>query len=665
MADFHFLFFLKLGNGGGVLINSTHSPGHWPMSALSSCFNGSDSRWDPPYPKADVRRLMVSYSPDFPSWPKLIVWWNETFLTFSDGPWVVSQMRRLGILDGKDSGELIILIQDMYPDVCPLINRARYDGTYKWTSEMMRKILRMHTIMTPESPVILLDWTNQLRDICKKVDALLWGQDVRGPAYYAVRTTAHFFTEFKDHRIHCIGMSLGGTVCAALSRQLLVRTEGQKRFARIVALDPPLESFQGYRMDSHTKGLNLLLSSGGHWSANRDADSVISRDDADYVVVIASSIGSYGFDRPIGDEYIRSDLTGHKHEACESRAWWKGQICAWSYAGRRHCEDVHIPFDFLRSDGLCYHIMAPLTFMKALDTHQADQLLSMYGSVPSAWSAYVTGRDYSQPTQYYTEEVADWRMLLREDDMASSYLLLVVTEGNAAELWTYDPYYTKTIGMEHGYSVRWYFIRDRNVGEAPIVLYARGGGVLKFIRLYKGRGTLTSLGARAMTTQEVTEFTCFRTHTYYFTGTKKYDCHPGGHRFDVPRWRSHMNVSAHHLPVPPKCGCLKFPKLFKDYVIFDHPNVVGRAGEYVSLGPWSTGLQAVVTFKPQPRRHRVVLATYWDACSNTKRRVGIDVRTDRKNHMVWLKADKPVSREVWFVSEVDVVRVYVTWLSPE
>lgn len=650
-------FALKLGSGYGTASNFSDFGDGVALHSSDGCAPKSDSRWDRAYPKADNRGLLADSFGVHDAYGQLIMWHNESFITFRDGLRVFGEMSRKGVFDGKDSGEVIFLVQDFNPDACFAIRRARHDGTYVWTSGVMTQLLRMHTIMTPRSIVILLDWTDQVKSACRSFEK--WDEGAYGPSYYTVRQISYIANHFSQQRIHCVGMSLGATVCALMARRYESYHRGHRKFARIVALDPPYESFSGYYSDPNVGGLMRLMVQNGIWMENWDAEKMINKHDANYVVVIASSMGSYGINHPWGDEFIRSSLWGNKHEACESRAWWEGFICAWSYEGRQHCEYIHIPFQFSRTDGLCYHLMAALTYMKSLDTRQAVQTLSYSGNMPSAWSSYVTSRDYSNPAEFFSPDVVDSRMLLRERDLASSDLLLVVSEGNSVELWTSDPYFTRLEGVGGGYTERWYFVKDLYLGDEPLYLYGRYGGLLKFVRLYRGIGTMKD-GLVGMTTHSVREFTCYHTYTYYLTGTKKYDCHPHG-PFDVPRWRSMMNVTGvSHPEVPPACHCLRYHKVYKDYVQFTMPPVTAKVGESVTLGPFGNDLQAVLTYKNG--RNRVVLVSYWNACFNYSRRISMQVHSDRYSRTVRLTSFRAVTREVWVVFEVTTVKLNVTWV---
>lgn len=577
----------------------------------------------------------------------------------------MEQMRSAGVLENKTSNDYIILLQDFNLAACNIIKFARNDAIYKETSQVMKQLLRMHTIMTPNSLVVLIDWSKPLQEYncVKRYDR--WETAQHGPGYHTLRVRVEFVDEIpKEGRIHCVGVSLAGLMCASLGRTYYLHKGRYRRFARIVALDPPTTAFRPYRADFPGQGLMLLMSQGGVVQ-NQDAEYFINRNDADYVVIIGSSMNAYGVSRQIGDEFIRTYLSGEKHEACESRAWWEGNICATSYEGIRHCEYINIPFDFYRTDGQCYHIMAVLTFMKALDTSQSVVLLSAYGYHPSAWSAYVMGRDYSNPVMYWEQYPNDYRSLARESDMGSGGLLLVVSMVNSCELWTYDPYYTS---LERGYIIRWYFLRWFDPKKV-VELYGRSGGYLLFIRYYAGNGTRSRESVnftQAVTTHRVTEYTCYLVHTYAITGTRKYDCHPFlNYTIDVMRWRPFINVSgiADVVPVPPLCGCEKFHKLFRKYYFRWGTNKNVTVGEWVETGPWLPNLQAMLTFK-QPKRHRVVLESYWNPCNDTVSRANMDVRTDRRAGTVSLTSSVATTREIWAVYEVEVVRFNVTW-TPE
>lgn len=643
------------------------------VSDFQHCLSTSDPRWRSPGFKSSITHLAEPHYAGVKKRLRLAMWMGDTTYYFEDRTGTVKSMMRAGLFENKTSKDLILLVHDFDPRVCRYLQVGRWDGTYEETNSLMEKFLRMHTIMTPYSIVILIDWREQVQDACHMVNTLGFESRGKTPSYYATKVEAYFLNEMdKNLRVHCIGLSLGSTACASMSRWHQVRT-GYK-FQRIVAIDPPIESFSGYYNDhGASQGLMGLFSQNGEWRANGDLIKMVGQNDAEYVAVLASSMGSYSYPYAYGaDEFIRSSIFGQRHEACETRAWWVGKVCARSYYGIDHCEDINIPFRFRRTDGQCYHLMPILTAMKLLDTNQSLQMLSYRYYRPSAWNLYVTGRDYSHPEQYFDTDLNDQHSLVREDDMASANLMLVVSRYKSAELWTNDKFFYYSEGLPSGYVGRWYYLTY--TPSNPVILYGRSGARLEYIRLYQGvprLGGNFTVGLNAvhpMTAHSVREYTCYQTYRYAITGTLKYDCHETNQPFTVPRWRSMIEMPGlNQTVVPPPCGCLKFRKLFKDYVTVKESRRIERAGKSISLSAEGGGradLQAIITFSGG--NHRIVMSSGWDACNVTRGKLRITL--DRVHRNIEVSAPNVTEyfvKEVWLVYEMVIVKVNLTWLPKE
>ncbi|QSC42537.1 ORF19 [Fowl aviadenovirus 5] len=640
------------------------------VSEFQHCLDTSDPRWMSPGFKSDITHLAESHYVGVNKKPSLAMWKGDTTYYFEDRVDAVKRMREAGLFVNKTSKDLILLVHDFDPRVCRYLRVGKWDGTYEETNVLMEKFLRMHTLMTPYSIVVLFDWREEVRDACQNVNTLGFESRGKTPSYYASKVEAYFLNDMdKTLRVHCIGLSLGSTACASMSRWHQVRTG--RKFFRIVAIDPPIESFNGYYNDhGASQGLMGLFSQNGEWRANGDLIKMVGRNDAEYVVVLASSMGSYGYPYAYGaDEFIRSSIFGQKHEACETRAWWVGKVCARSYYGLDHCESINIPFRFHRTDGQCYHLMPILTAMKMLDTNQSLQMLSYKNYRPSAWNMYVTGRDYTHPEQYYDLDLNDQHTLVREEDMSSANLLLVVSRYSSAELWTYDKFFYYSEGLPSGYVGRWYYLTY--IPKNPIELYGRSGARLVYIRLYQGVSMLSgNFSPEAhkvypMTAHQVREYSCFQTYRYTLTGTLKYDCHETGHPFTVPRWRPMIEMPGlEQTLVPPPCGCLKFRKLFKDYVTVKQSRRIARSGNTISLSAEGGGradLQAIMTFSGG--KHRIVLSSGWDACNVTRGKLRVTL--DRAHKNIWVSGPNVTeyfNQEIWLVYELVIVKMNLTWI---
>ena len=112
------------------------------------CLNTSDFRWDTGGVKFNTKNF-VSYYDTPPKPVELVVWSNNVYHYFLDGPRVVTQMQVSGLFNGKVSKDVVLLVHDFDESKCRLINRGRGDSTYYRTRLPMEQLLRMQSVMTP------------------------------------------------------------------------------------------------------------------------------------------------------------------------------------------------------------------------------------------------------------------------------------------------------------------------------------------------------------------------------------------------------------------------------------------------------------------------------------------------------------------------------------
>ncbi|SCO83619.1 lipase [Spheniscid alphaherpesvirus 1] len=609
--------------------------------------------------KSNRVKYITNYYGEDPSGAELITW-NDTSNRFnfynSKNTSIMTVMKSAGELNGKDSGDIVLLVQDFSNEAC-FIDKAVSDNTYYHTEYVMKQLLRMHTKMTPNVLVVLVDWSKQVASVCR-IRNTHAHEAWRVSAYYAVRATMiEFLKTLGTFRVHCVGMSVGSSACASFARHY--ESYHSKKFERIVAMDPPTASFSDYKEVASPNSLTSLFNPVGGDEVtirNDNRDYMLHVDDAKYVVVIASSEGGYGPYGPMGDEYIRSDLTGKTHEACHEANWWKGKICATSYSGMKYCEDINIPFHFHRTRALCSHICSLLTFIKGLDVFSTFPAMDVRDKSLSSWNAYTTSKDYTKTASFYSPTTLPESIRLNNHDMQTFSVLFIVSRWREAYLDTYDDYYSKEEGELH---YRWYFIAHI---PNPLVIYTKGTPIL--IRVYKGSAAMDdrpTINSMAMTGLKARETICYHTHTYIFTGTKKYDCYLTGGSIKEPHYRTQMNVTAKApMVIPPKEGCLPFDVVFQKNVIFLHTDLKAEVGSSISLSDIvqrNPDLQAITC---EMNREITTVMTFWNKCTNYYYPLDIEYDRSTKTINVSMSRVGGATLRLYFQWKMAIVRISFT-----
>lgn len=565
-------------------------------------------------------------------------------------------LRKTSAFMGKDSGELIILMQDFDVHSCPFIYRNEEESTYYYSKDVMYSLLRMHTLMTPNAVVLLFDWSNQVKSTCVYRELHRYGDSHIVPSYYATRATSKaFIGEIgTNYRMHCIGVSLGAVACASLARQYEWKYSGRK-FTRIVALDPPQGSFDPYMSAREMGGLAVLMSSSGSMTANQHSSRQLSKEDAEYVAVIASSLGSLGPSRPMGDEMLLANVDGKSHEACSEAYWWKDYICATSFSGKKHCEYINLGFSLYRTYTECSHLMAVLTFMKSLDVTSTSVVFDAKSFDISSWNAYTVSKDLSHPETYYSKNTVSHRMNARYADLEPRRLLVLVSVAAEAYLDTNEPYITKRSGAVWE---RYYFVDPRENYDIYIV----SGGKLKFVRLYNGISVLNNTNVKhgknivPMTGTRSMELKCAFQYSYYFTGTSYYKCWRSTEFVIESRYRKQLNVSGSALNFPAACDCLNFTGFYKSVLEERFVSRTAVAGRPVSLADMIMGRVNFKALVAVRGGKRYVLMSYWQICYNALES-GLTLQASRKEGLLSATFDVSGKVELHFLFELQTVSV--------
>lgn len=551
--------------------------------------------------------------------------WDGDFVYFRADDRAWPEMQRLGYV--KQGNDTVLLFHDYDNDKCEPVDYY-YDSTHRHTKNIMGQLLRMHTLMTPQTTVLLVDWSAMLSIGCHTHYYL--------SSHYASRVSMGRFLQHVNQRIHCVGVGMGSHACAAVCRELKAMN---RSCARIVGLDPPHKSYDVYRFPHIAVNAKF-----GRWPVyehNLNGHELSSKD-ADYVVIISSNEGLHGPRRPFGHEYIRSDLGTTFHEGCLGAGGWWGNICSKSFFGNVHCEYVYLPWwnpagATHKSRDLCSHHMAVVTFMKSLDT--ASGILTIYESpkffLTSTWNAYSVSRDYSLTIPYFKYVPFSSVMKLDYYDMHSKMVLLVVTHGGKETYFDRDyPSFTRTYG---GHFYRWY-VGDFDVKADYLKIYARPGTNIVLVRGYVPRSTYDY--QVPMTSSWVIESNCYVTHTYWYSGDRLYNCWYSKRKdFNLFSWRTQMNVTGKQAVghIPP-LNCLHYQGVnYNRYVIYDSQVMFsGYVNEWVDVSGIVESRKDVDFFAlsiVNGKGYQKVLGTFWDRC-NLILLVGYNASFDRYDHKI-------------------------------
>lgn len=596
-----------------------------------------------------------SHPPD----PLTITYWDpgqKRFFSVTEWGGVVGALKNTSAFLGKSSGELIILMQDFDLQSCQYIYRNEEESTFYYSNDVMYSLLRMHTIMTPNAVVLLFDWSKQVRSTCFYRELHRYGDSHILPSYFAVRVTSKaFINEIgTNYRMHCIGVSLGGVACASLARQYEGRYQGRK-FTRIVALDPPQGSFDPYMSASELGGFAILMSSSYTISPNQHSTRQLSKEDAEYVAVIASSFGSLGPSAPMGDEMLLTNVDGKSHEACSEAYWWKNYICATSFFGKKHCEYINLGFAFYRTYSECSHLMAVLSFMKSLDVTSGNILFDAKTFEISSWNAYTVSKDITHSNTFYSKTTVTNRMNARHDDMESRRLLVLVSVGAEAYLHTSEPYITARSGAIWE---RYYFVDPR----ADYDVYVSSGGKLRFARLYTATSVLNNVNVKhgknlvPMTGTKTVEMKCVFQYDYYVTGTSYYRCSRTNDYVIENRYRRQLNVTGHVINFPEVCQCLNFTGFYRS--MLEEKFVARKAivGQLVSLNDVFKGRANFKALAAVRGSVRHILMTYWSLCHNVSGS-GVILAANRKSDNLSARFMVSGKVELQFLFELHTVSV--------
>ncbi|QEJ80786.1 protein ORF19 [Southern Psittacara leucophthalmus aviadenovirus] len=535
-----------------------------------------------------------------------IVFYNTSskqFKSYVASPGVYDRMENDGVFKGKEQ-DIVLLVH----------------GWHAWQSSiwLFEKVLRMHTIVTPTTSVLFVNW--------ESIGAN--DREIGNAAWAATRLNIGEFLKGVDgskSRLHCVGHSLGGHACAAVCRHYRLLNKYRYQCERIVSLDPASVMFKYNSPDSDVKNYR------------------ISRWDAKYVAVLATNRNFMGLADVVGDEYITVNIDGDSAEGCPVLGKWSGRICVTGYTSISHCEDVDLGTMFNsrvipHTKDTCSHMMAPVYFMKYLDIYTAVPVFRIEGRNPgwikgplaSVWNSYVTSRDYRFDTYFVPNSV--WY----------SFVSSPTTLRPAEQFMVITPKANKWVQVLNSYSryFKWdddmysyYIFLMLNQWDSRKIIYVNSDYTPVTCRLTRGLGYGIYDGKFRtrpveMTTQDVREMMC------EFVPAQRnwnFKCFYKGHNNRIPVYRDMLPVVDRAIKVPPVSGCLRY-NAYLPRTPRDKLSSMSFKVDTVETINWNckVGLELMlVSIANSTERKQLVLSTMWDACGDFWDSHGIEYLVDR------------------------------------
>ncbi|AXB73047.1 hypothetical protein QKD39_gp53 [Psittacine adenovirus 1] len=524
-----------------------------------------------------------------------LAWFNpisKDFYRFKASEGVYAAMSSAGVFDDGRVREIVLLVHGWQAQVS--------------VTSLFERVLRMHQTVTPRTAVLLLEWDEQGAKHEKYADA----------AAASVRINLkHFLKDINPNvsKLHCVGHSIGAHACAAICRQYVKLTNDT--CARILGLDPAAPLF------SNTSPGFLRFSR-------------LSRHDAKYVALLSTNRMQMGLGSADGDEFLSTNLYGHRSEACINGTFHE-TLCITGYYGQEACMRLKVEtangtmlWEGARlSAHTCDHLIAVIYFVKFLDVRSSPAVFRKMrmsfnhpdGFIPSVWSSYVTSRDYTYDTFYDTETV--WYSFIvtnRSASVASSHTLdpgnivLVVTPKGVPAIisdavntqhTTLGGYrFTLGTGFFSYRQVRFLYINSPT--KPYIVRLLRGNG-------YNGKRFNASTMA-PMTSFEVSFFTCSLASAVN-ASYPLYFCLNTNNSVYVPHYRSQLNVTDLSTVVPPTRGCLPFDVELPDLLVIRREVTPLPYGTEIRLRlDFPVFARTRVTLEDEVKNY--TLMTFWDRC---------------------------------------------------
>ncbi|WPS63632.1 ORF19 [Aviadenovirus phalacrocoracidae] len=498
--------------------------------------------------------------------PTLYAWLhtNDSFVRFTCGTGVWRFLVGSNLV--KDNRDLVLIVQQLHFGTF-LENRVSHTDT----SDVSMRLLRLHSRVTPNTSVLLLD--PNISGCCD------------------MRT---FFAEMpKSIRFHCVGAGVAAHICAALCRQLL--SIQARSCDRIVGLEPKELTFQPH--------------------------CELKATDAHYVVLVSV------MDRPRGQIGIHAHELIVTHNMldvvtkCSHLNNWHRRICVSSHFGERFCEDVRFDkfqgnIDSARS--VCYGDVGYVVFMKSLDVTSTFLLFRVNVTALkfSSWNAYSDSKDYSRMLDFNSQSISSYRVRLSSEDFRSAAGVLIVTVLGKGFLENSDPFFQYRVGNLH---FRWY-ISYFETGWDSIDVFTETGASLWLVKIVVATAVFRP-NHKPMTGLVSLETTCTEVYTDRVSGNKKFVCGIKD-KAGVPtyRYRHQLNVTGTFAAqVPPTNGCLTFEgwHLKRPIEFWNHTALIVKKNRYVDYTGFIASKHSdllAVRLISMKTGAKLLVSSFWDSC---------------------------------------------------
>ena len=513
------------------------------------------------------------------------------------GPNIYWKLRDAGFLrDGREKN-LILLIHGWH-------------GTHR-SFGIFNSFLRFHQKMTPNVGVLLVDWGAQ------GADKLVLGT----AAYHAIRLNINnLLKNLNNTNLHCIGHSLGAHACAAVCRNFY-QIQGRK-CTRIVGLDPAGPLFKT------NSPYQYLI------------DARLARPDAEYVALFMTNRNYMGLYQLEGDEYITPYIDGTFSNHCPIIGKWWGEITGYNYLGQKVWERLDL--GTIGRSGIiphsrdsCSHLMAPILFMKSLDTRRGFMAFKWNENWPhglppmhTVWNGYTLSRDYRYPTFFQdvgtlwlsTQTIEDRlgdNLQYGDSNIEPSLIAIAISDKGCYLHLSIHNEYQNLYSYGNKYEIATGFANIKPGNEDLVRLYvsvSKSNCPIYIARLLIPTYHSSQYPRSTMPTYSSEIMHCSKDNSY------RYFCKRTWHQSRITAYRKQLDITGkgETIPVPPISGCLDQKTNLTDMM-------------RTSMGTFNTSVSQNITFDMNqspfelvritlwnPRTEKLHnLMTYWDSCDET------------------------------------------------
>lgn len=541
------------------------------------------------------------------------IYQGHKFIGFEIRPGVYGNIRYRGRFYGQKEKNIVLLVHGWH--------------AFHSSDGLFKQLLRFHQKLTPEVGVIYINWEKQ--------GAMFKGLGNAAEAAVRVNVNALLVDIIPSvSKVHCIGHSLGAHACAAICRSY--RHIHNASCSRIVGLDPAGPWFQ---FDSPPNG---------------PRDFRLSARDADYVVSLVTNRQMSAIYTPIGHEYLTTNVDGEVSESCAALGKYVGQICGTGFSGNTWCETIDL--GTVGNSGIiphtkdtCSHLMAIVQFMKTLDINNPLALfkkqnhvpLGLDRFIPSVWTGYTIGKDYTYDT-FKLDNVPVWYSYVVDGDSLKSYEIIIVMSNGPISVNMAK----KVFEIRHGEFYETLLL-GFNTYERRTDYYLRVTGQFYLMRVLKPQSHIGHYMAPMPAFAERV-YSCDRITNMYFT----HHCTATDEHKIISVYRKQMSVSPEVVSVPPKSGCLPYNNELSDTIQMRIPGISVVEGDVVriklNVSHNDELLKVVLNRKIVSINHSTnyTLFTLWDNCNPT---YCADVVVNRIEQLIDIRFNDDGYYDLYFV----------------